>query len=219
MTSDQEGKAILKLIRGQNKKEVAIISLNNDYGEAILKVLEKSKTIKIISEEKYNLGEKDFKSILTKVKSLNPEIIILIGYSEVGTILKQAKGLGIGCLFISGAPFEGEDTLKNAEGSAEEVLYVFHKTTQSKESYFYTNYLKKYEKQPSIYSIFAYDSTKLLLETIKKNKNNTQIKDYLLKNIFMGEGRQIKFNNNGDLENPETVVKIVKQGKFILYNQ
>lgn len=53
--------------------------------------------------------DQDFKTILTKVKALNPEIIYLPGYyEEVGKIVKQARELGITIPIVGG---DGWDSL------------------------------------------------------------------------------------------------------------
>jgi len=57
--------------------KVAIITEQNDWNTGILKVLEKDLGDKIISNETFEKGSNDFRSIITKTLNANPEVIIL----------------------------------------------------------------------------------------------------------------------------------------------
>jgi len=221
MTTDQEGEGIAKLIKELNISKIAIISLNNDYGNGIVDILKNKSGLEIVAKEKYNLGDKDFRSQLTKIKATNPRAVILIGYTEVGTILKQAKELGINSIFISGAAFEGQDTLKNAEGTAEGVLYVYHGYKQDLTSKFYKKYQEKFGKVPSQYVTFSYDTTKLVLKAIKEVGNDSKKISQYLTDVkdFAGEGRIINFDQERNLLNPQIIFKTVKNGQFVPYEE
>lgn len=49
----------------------------------------------VVGEEAYLQKDTDFKAVLTKIKTMNPEILYVPGYyEEVGKIIKQARGIG-----------------------------------------------------------------------------------------------------------------------------
>ena len=50
----------------------------------------------IVSEQSYSQGDSDFRAQLTQIKATNPDAIYVPGYyTEVGTIARQARELGI----------------------------------------------------------------------------------------------------------------------------
>jgi len=62
----------------------------------------------------------DFKTILTSIKAVNPDVIYLPGYyEEVGKIIKQARELGITAPFVGG---DGWDSPKLAEIAGSDAL-------------------------------------------------------------------------------------------------
>ncbi|MDR2391491.1 MAG: ABC transporter substrate-binding protein, partial [Planctomycetota bacterium] len=86
-------------------KRVAILYLNTDFGKAVRdQVAEQlgAKGVKVVADEGYQPTDKDFKSQLTKVKSLEPDVIILGSYyTDAAIIMRQARDLGIKAIYIA----------------------------------------------------------------------------------------------------------------------
>ena len=96
---------------------IAIIYINNDYGVGIKNVFKKEFTVlggKLVAEEAFPQGATDFRTQITKVKQFNPEAVYIIGYRELGSLLKQAKELGLNVQFLSTVMFEDPEILKIA---------------------------------------------------------------------------------------------------------
>ena len=62
---------------------------------------------KIVAEENYSSGDKDFNAQLTAIKAANPDGIFVPGYyTEVGLIALQARQLGITVPLFGGDGWE-----------------------------------------------------------------------------------------------------------------
>jgi branched-chain amino acid transport system substrate-binding protein len=98
MPQEEVNKLIQELIRRKITK-VAIIGVNQQGYKAIendfiAKVA--STSIKVVGNETFNSGQKDFRTSITKLQKLNPEIYLIGSFDpETGLIAKQFKALGI----------------------------------------------------------------------------------------------------------------------------
>jgi branched-chain amino acid transport system substrate-binding protein len=88
---------------------------------------------KIISEQKYTGGDKDFKAQLTAIKSLKPDAILVPGYyTDVGLIVAQARQLGITVPLFGGDGWEAPELLQIA--GAEALAGTYYSTHFSSEN-------------------------------------------------------------------------------------
>jgi branched-chain amino acid transport system substrate-binding protein len=76
---------------------LAIFAVQTDYGRgAVAAFKEHLPDVSIVAEEYFPLGQADFRSLVTKVKDLNPEGLLIIGdYPEASQIITQAREVGL----------------------------------------------------------------------------------------------------------------------------
>ncbi len=92
----------------------AVLRINNEYGEGFFSVLKEElekKNVSIVFEDSFLPGTVDFRSQLTRLKSKNPQFIIVVAYPAEGlAMIRQAKDLGLSRLpmIASGALFASE---------------------------------------------------------------------------------------------------------------
>jgi branched-chain amino acid transport system substrate-binding protein len=105
---------IIELIEKLNKKKITILFVNNDYGVGLKDyALQKISKEKIVLVEGHDQKETDFRTTLTKLKSINPDAVILATYYEDGAlILKQAKEMKINALFLGTDAFDDPKVVK-----------------------------------------------------------------------------------------------------------
>lgn len=125
---------------------------------------------RVIAQESYNTGDKDFNAQITKIKNVNPDVIYLPDYyGTVALIAKQLRAQGI-VKPIVGA--DGWDGL--TENAGEEVLngyYSNHYATDSDVEAvqkFVAAFDAKYGKKPNAFAALGYDSVYLLKDAIAK---------------------------------------------------
>ena len=199
----------------------AILKDNDDYGLNLSKSFEeilKSLGGKIISDETYNSGDKDFKSQLGKIKSSGAKAVFIPGnYAESSIILKQAKELGLKATFIGG---DGSYSPKLAEGAgagAEGFYCTIMGVDTSNAFYngFKTKFVAKYNQQPDVYDAYAFEAGAILKTAISKSGYDAaKIKKYLYENSFSSLTGDLRFDGDGEVLRNYSVVKVEK-GSFI----
>lgn len=202
---------------------VAIIYINNAYGVGILEVFKKTflaKGGKVVLEEAFQQSATDFRTQLAKIKAAKPQAVYIVGYRELGLLLKQAFELGIKTQFLSTVMFEDPEILKIAGNAAEGVIYSARsydpKLRTKPIERFVSAFRQKYHETPDIFAGLSYDAMRILgLAMERGGFSSNQIKDalYQIKD-YPGVAGKTTFDQNGDVIQPATV-KTVKRGNFV----
>lgn len=160
----------------QMKKAVILVDNSSDYSKGLADFFRKAYTDKggeILGEEAYLQKDQDFKTILTKIKALHPEIVYVPGYyEEAGKIVKQARELDINCAFMGG---DGWDSPKLGEIAGANALngcyFTNHYSVDSDapaSKAFVEAYTKEYGQKPDALSVLGYDAAKVLVSAIQQ---------------------------------------------------
>lgn len=203
-------------------RRIAILHINNDFGVGLSKTFQQSFVQlggKIFDVESYDQGSSDFRSQLSKIKESNPESIYLVGYSEMGVILRQAKEMKLNNQVLSCIMFEDPTILEVARDAGEGVIYAYPAydpdSNQQNVADFVQKFRQKYNKEPDIYAASSYDALKILAYAINiKGFKPVSIKEalYSIKE-FPGVTGSTTFDMNGDVTKP-IGIKQVNNGKF-----
>ncbi|MCC8350589.1 ABC transporter substrate-binding protein, partial [Campylobacter sp. VicNov18] len=109
------------------KSVVIVVDQSTDYSLGLAKAFEKefqAKGGQILRTLRINSGDKDFKAIVTQIKSLNPEFIFLpLYYNEASLFARQAKLGGLN-IPMGSADGVADQTFINLSGDASEG-YIF----------------------------------------------------------------------------------------------
>lgn len=166
------------------KKVVLYYDNSSDYGKGIAEVFKKEYKGEIVSEITFASGDKDFQAALTKLKDKDFDAIIMPGYyNETGTIVKQARGLGIDKPVLGSDGFDSPQFTELATASAASKVYylsAFVTSASDKAKAFYDAYKKEYNEEPSMFSALAYDSVYMAAEAAKGATSSVAVKDNLV---------------------------------------
>lgn len=171
--------------------------------EAIYNPYFNSKKIDVLYEESYDIGEKDFKNLILKLKSSGAKQLILLGYGfEYGNIFKSLEDEGLlgkiqiiggwGFLY-TGLP---KESLEGIVVSGPD--YVFNTAQTSND--FFNSYKTKYGKVPNFDAAFAYTTINGICAQVKKESLNKPFKV-----LFQDSGSiddvvgQYSFNEFGEM--------------------
>jgi branched-chain amino acid transport system substrate-binding protein len=157
-------------------KAVLLIDNSSDYSKglaAFFKTAFAKGGGTVIGEEAYLQKDQDFKTVLTKVKALNPEVLYVPGYyEEVGKIVKQARELGITAPIVGG---DGWDSPKLTEIATAPALNNTYFTnhysvddTSAASKAFVEAYKKEYGQAPDAMAVLGYDAANVLIDAIKR---------------------------------------------------
>lgn len=159
-----------------SKNAAVLIDSTSDYSKGLAKNFKEVYTKKggnIVTEQAYQQKDKDFKAVLTKIKSSNPDLIYIPGYvEEVGLIVKQARELGLDVPILGGDGFDspkfveisGKDALNN-------VYFTNHyspKDDSPEVVKFKESFKSKYGKDPDAFNALGYDLAYFLKDAIER---------------------------------------------------
>ncbi len=162
----------------------------------------------------YNDKDTDFKAQLTKIKTSNPDVIVLPDYyNVVGLIAKQARGMGIQSQFLGGDGWESEELTKIGQDAVNGALYINHYysgDTDPAVKSFVDSYKKEYNKEPDAFAALSYDTSKILVKAIEKagKTDGAAIKDALATMEMTSVTGNIKFNSERSAIKSAAIIKI-----------
>jgi len=215
-------------VRELDAKRVGIIYRGDEFGLAVKdEYIQRLKELGLknnsIITERYEPGNSDFRTIISKITIKNPEVVLIVGHSkELGFIVRQSYEIGFKPQFLSTADFENPEVLKIAEEAAEGVIYgsiIFNiQSSDPIVKSFRDRYQKLFNttEEPGIVTALSYDAFKVIYYAIKKasfpSSDNIKKILYRIKN-FAGVTGNITFDEHGDVTR-SWGLKIVRNGKF-----
>ncbi|MCE5286659.1 MAG: ABC transporter substrate-binding protein [Pelosinus sp.] len=160
----------------KTKTAAVLIDNSSDYSKGLAQFFKEAYTKgngQIVAEEAYLQKDQDFKTILTKIKAINPEVIYLPGYyEEVGKIIKQARELGITAPFVGGDGWDSPKLLEIGGAAAlNNTFFTNHysvEDTSPKSKEFVEAYKKEYGEVPGAMAVLGYDAMYVMVDAIKR---------------------------------------------------
>lgn len=229
---DEQAKVGAQAIVKAGAKKVAILHDNTTYAKGLADeakaLLEPNKDIKIVFYEALTPGERDYTTILTKLKAAQPDLVFFTGYyPETGLLLRQKKEMSWNVPFIGGDATNNPDMVKiagkDAAAGFQFLTAPLPKDLPTEEAKsFLAAFTKKYGNAPnSIYAVLAADGFRVLVQAIAQTKSTEpdKLADYLHKELkeYPGLTGKISFNDKGDrVGEVYRVYKVNAEGQFIL---
>lgn len=215
-----QGTVLAKFSQGTLKatKAAVLYDVGNDYSKGLAEFFTKEfeKTGKIVASETYNTGDQDFNAQLTKIKTLDPEVILLPDYyNTVGLIAKQARALGIKATFVGGDGWDSPDLFKVGGDAVDGAYFSNHyspEDTAKEVVDFKTAYNTKYNKTPDALAALAYDAGKLLILATEKagSTDGTKVRDALKATDATVVSGHITFDKDRNPIKPAVIIKTEK---------
>ncbi len=217
---DQQGKVAADYVSGTLKlKKVAVLHDKTTYGQGLADEFKKAlgSTVQVVAYEGLTTGEKDYSPVVTKIKSLAPELVFFGGvYSEGGLLAKQFRAVGVTVPFMGGDGIMSDEFIKIAGPASEGAFATFGPDTKGAPAAkgFNDSYRKKYG-EPGVYSVYAYDAANILLQSLQKAGSD---KKKLLEAIraidYSGALGKVQFDAKGDVKVSPYVVWKVEGGSY-----
>jgi branched-chain amino acid transport system substrate-binding protein len=229
-TDDYQGPHMANFYVGVlHVKTVYILDDSGAFGVGIADAFQgqaDKKGIKIIGRDRLDPKAADYTSVLTKIKSLNPEAIYYGGDMLAGVKLaKQAydivpkviKGGGDGIMTVE---------MLNAVGyPADEGWYATtaspHLTDDAKMADWVKSFETKYNVGPSDYSVTAFDAAMVIVAAVRKVTDGgaaptrEAVRDAIQSVKVDALQGPVSFDANGDLEDKTISVFQIRQDKSI----
>jgi len=148
-------------------KKLAVLYRNDDLGVSVKdKIIELSKANnkEIVSLESFVPAEKDYRTVLTKVKSSGADAFIFVASTpgEAITIVKTASELGLKMPIIESSAVLADLGNRKQVGNIPFYSTSFDFSLAGKADDFKAKYLAKFGKEPNFGSAFGYDVINLI---------------------------------------------------------
>lgn len=217
-TDDVQGSyAAIFAYKSLGKRRMTLLHDKTPYGQGLAEQFQKTFLElggKIVSEDGISVGDKDFKALLTKIRSdsAKPEGIYFGGlYTEAGLLLKQMRELGLKdpFVFISG---DGSKTpsIFDVAGDAADGAYLSIVGVPVEElpsaATFVENYKKRWtgsgeELKP--FDHFGYEAAQVIFAALERagGPDRTKVIDEVRKTNYTGVLGTTTFDGKGDTLN------------------
>ncbi|KJR47624.1 Branched-chain amino acid ABC transporter, amino acid-binding protein [Desulfosporosinus sp. I2] len=205
------------------KTAAVLIDQKSDYSKGLADAFVTNFTKgngQVVGTEQYVAGsDKDFRSILTRIKAKNPDMVWLPGYyQEVGLIVKQARELGMKMPFMGGDGWD-DPQLFNIGGAEalNNTFYCDHVATDDPGmATFVKDYKAKFNSEPNAMAALGYDAANLIAKAIEDGKSAEPEKiRAALEGMkgFKGVGGEITIDPKTHNPEKSAVIKENKNGK------
>jgi len=224
--SDAVGTEILANYIIKNNKSASIISEQADYSQGWRQLfIENFSKLggEILNDESYLQDTRDFRSILTKIKSGTPNVLIINPQTDItgGNIIRQAREMGVNAPLYGNNVCSGAKSIENA-GSSIEGMILLSLPNLDMQNPKAKNLIDKYKQSygeitwSELHLGSAYDNVYILSEAISNvGYNAEEIKNYLYNMNYSGTIGTYNFDKNGDAVGIEFAIKTVKDKKLV----
>ena len=221
-----QGKAGAKLIgEMMGLKGVVVITLQNDFGKSLaagFKEIAPKYGINVINEYQYSIKDRQFGSIVAKIKSDNPEAIYASGYYfTTGPLVSQLRAAGVTCPIVGQEGYDSQKFIEIAGPAAEGVIITTSLDRDSKvpeTAEFITSFEKHAGFKVDMVAASAHTAVMVAADAIKR-ANSTDPEKILaaLKttDLKVSTGT-IKFNALGEVMKA-VQIQVVKDGNWHHY--
>jgi branched-chain amino acid transport system substrate-binding protein len=127
---------------------------------------------RIVSEQRFTGGDKDFRAQLTAMKGRGVEAVFAPSYySSGGLILRQARELGLNVPMLGSDGWEAPELLEVAGAAANGAYFPVHfslENTAAASAGFVARFQRRFDKSPTGVSALAYDTVALIADAIRR---------------------------------------------------
>lgn len=156
-------------------ERVAILTIDNDFGVSLtegFKQYAENMDFEIVFEEKYPLGETEFRPIISTIKDADPDAIYITGYyNEAANFVSQATDEGLEAQIIGQEGFDSPKFIELAGPSAEGVIITTDLNRDSEREMtqlFLARYEEEYGEQADMVGASAFDAVQVLTYAIEQ---------------------------------------------------
>lgn len=220
---DQQGPFAAAYILEQIKPaSIAILHDKQTYGSGVANQVRDALTkggANIIFYEGINVGDTDYSAVITKLRSMNPDLIYFGGYhAELGLLLRQAREQGVTTQFMGPEGVANQDLVAIAGDAVEGLLVTlpadFAKMDSNKQV---MEEFKTYGRSPDgAFTFPAYAAVQIIADTLTAvGDDAAKGADHMHGNNFETAIGNVAYDDKGDLKHFEfSVYKWDKEKGF-----
>ncbi|TDV16329.1 branched-chain amino acid ABC transporter substrate-binding protein [Paraburkholderia caballeronis] len=225
-TDAQQGPALADYgVKVLKAKTVAIVDDSTSYGQGLASQFEKgvkAQGATVLSHDATNDKAVDFRSILTRIKGENPDVIMYGGEDATGgPFAKQAAQLGIRARILAGDGVCTESLAELAGTATDNIVCSEAGMALSKMpggAVFVEKYKKRFQQPIQIYAPYSYDAVYIIVDAMKRanSTNPAKILAEMPSTNYKGVIGDTTFDSKGDLQHGVISVFYYKKGEKTL---
>ncbi len=211
-------------------KKIAILTIDNDFGVSLTEGFKQHASdlgLEIVLEEKYPLGETEFRPIIGKIKAAKPDAVYATGYyNEAANLVSQAKDEGLDVPIIGQEGYDSPKFIELAGPASEGVIITTDLDRDSERPMtqrFLTMYNSTYGEDADMVGASAFDAVQVLAYAIKTAGSTDP--DAITKAIQglknfedVASGPFLYYTAGREVVRP-VGAQVVKDGAFHLYHE
>lgn len=225
-----QGPAGAQFVLAQGIKKVATVHDKQAYGQGLVEAFAKTFTEgggEIVAAETTTVDERNFSTIITKIKNAGAELVFYGGqYPEAGPLSKQMKAAGLNVPLMGGDGIQDAEFIKqagsNSDGDLATSVGAPAETLDTAKDFIAAYEAAGFEDGMSTYGPLAFDAAQAIIEGLKVSlKDATDAKsaraatiDAVQKVSFDGVSGKVAFDEFGDAVTKIITVNVVAGGKW-----
>lgn len=217
-----QGRGGAKLVQNLGKKRVLLVTLKNDFGQALaagFKDAAPKLGLSIINEYEYLMADRQFGPLVSKIKSDNPEIIYASGYFfTAGPMVSQLRAAGVTAPIIGQEGYDSDKFIEIA-GPASEGTYITTSLDRDSTAPATIAFLADYRKATSLgadmVAASSFTATAVAIEGLRKSggKGGAALRDAIASGSYDMPIGKLEFNDLHEVKK-DIQVQIVKDKAF-----
>lgn len=216
-SDDFEAKMVAAYAKENGLSRAAIISENTDFAQGVRNAFKASYEGDLVFDESYNTGETDFRTLITKMRTANPQMVYVAAQTNVSgeLILKQLEesGMNVG-IFAVNSMLDRSAIAASPSLYEEVIMAEVQLPVEGKAVAMLAAYETLYGVPPELtsFTASAYDSVYLLAEAIAAvGEDPEAVAGYFSYQVVDWPGAigTFNFDENGDAEVDLTLVQVV----------
>lgn len=217
-----QGRAGSMLVHNLGKKRVAVVTLKNDFGQALAAGFKEGAAkfgLQIVNEYEYGMQDRQFGALVSKVKSDNPDIIYASGYFfTAGPLVSQLRAAGVTAPIIGQEGYDSDKFIEIA-GAAAEGTYLTTSLDRDSDAPATKNFMSEFRKATGVNADMVaagtYTATSVLIEGLQKTggKGGEALKNALAGGTFETPIGKLAFNDLHEVKK-DVQVQVVKDKAF-----
>src|SRR5690606_24551590 len=221
-----QGRGGAKLVHELGKKRVVLITLKNDFGQTLARGFKEAAPkfdLDIVNEYEYDIKDRQFGSLIARVKADNPEVIYASGYYfNAGPLVSQMRAAGITVPIIGQEGYDSEKFMEIA-GPASEGTLVTTSLDRDSSSPVTQAFLADYKKATGagadMVAASSYTATLVAIDGLKKTggMGGEALKKALASGSYVTPIGKLSFNDLHEVQKDQQV-QVVKDKAIHRYS-
>lgn len=216
-----QGKALAQEILEQELRSVALLYINNDYGNGLRNEFSKNFSGTVLIDEGHAPQTRDFRTSVAKLKAQKPDAVVLISQlAEASRFLDQLQEQGAAVQIFGSEALKDDALFANVRpDSLKNLSVLFTAAYGGPEAVaFKRDYSARFGKEPGAFADYVHDNVLVLAKALKScGKADVEcVKNKLYAMELTGATGAILFDKNGDVQNKPYELYRIENGAFAL---